>query len=173
MHLRRQRREEECWQREQEAAQLPGWWLRCALLVRAAEGGRHLSLPALHQKSGNSTQIMESKEASEAALLPEQIKVLQRAQQLLQPNWGGGIGALALPFISMGKMSLVCSLPTADQGEKCTAPSACVFLLSCCFTSRQLVMGRWAVCQGQAANLPHLAGLPAAGSVLGGGPCCR
>lgn len=86
MHLRRQRREEECWQREQEAAQLPGWWLRCALLVRAAEGGRHLSLPALHQKSGNSTQIMESKEASEAALLPEQIKVLQRAQQLLQPN---------------------------------------------------------------------------------------
>lgn len=70
---------------------------------------------------------MKGKEASEAALLPEEIRVPRRALLLLQLNQGGGNTALTLPFISMGKMSLKCSVPTADQGEKHTTPFASVF----------------------------------------------
>lgn len=52
-------------------------------------------------------------------------------------------------------MQVACSLPTADWGGECTAPFAC---LSCCFTSWQLVTGRWALCQGWAALPLHLEG---------------
>lgn len=90
-----------------------------AVLVRAA--GEQPSLPALQRG------IHTRWRAKRCVKLLLSRSKLRRARQPLQPNRGGGNRALALPFISIGKASVGCTLPAADRGGECAAPFAWIF----------------------------------------------
>lgn len=97
---------------------------------QSCQGGRQLSLLALHQELGNWALIVEGKEASEADLLLEQIKVTQSLiAAATQPRGRNRCPRFAFYFHGQnagGMLSTHCSL--GRKVHCCLCLSSCILL---------------------------------------------